>query len=69
VILRLPATRLSLPKTPSALPYNDLRHLGKLEPYVRITDFSNQGRSKAGDSVAGAAKLRRQPFVPADASQ
>ena len=54
---------LSLPKTPSALPYNDLRHLGELGPYIRITDFSNKARSEAGGSAAGVARLRRQPFA------
>ena len=45
---------LSLAKTPSALPYNDLHHLAKSVPYTRITDSKDQGRSEAGDSVAGA---------------
>ncbi len=57
---------LSLPKTPSALPYNDLRHLGELVPYARITDFSNKARSEAGGSAAGVARLRRQPRLHND---
>ncbi len=60
---------LSLAKTPSALPHNDLRHLAESVPYTRITDSKDQGRSEAGDSVAGAERLRCQPFAHADTCQ
>ena len=60
---------LSLAKTPSALPHNDLRHLAESVPYSRITDSKDQERSEAGDSVAGVERLRCQPFDHADTCQ
>jgi hypothetical protein len=43
---------LSLPKTPSALSNNDLRHLGRPGLCISITDFSNQGRTEPGSSAS-----------------
>ena len=63
------AEEVRIAKTPSALPYNDLRHLAESVPYTRITDSKDQGRSEAGDSVAGAERSRCQPFARADTCQ
>ena len=60
---------LSLLKTRSALPCNDLRHLAESARYIRITDSKDLGRSEAGDSAVAVERLRRQPFAHADASQ
>ena len=42
---------VSLPKTPSALPRKNLRHLEELGLHVSIIDFPNEGRSEPGNSV------------------
>ena len=66
VVLAIPGaegvpTAFSEPaKTPSALFYNDLRHVGRVGPYTRKTGSSNWGRSRPGDSAAGEERLRRR---------
>ena len=56
---RRPFEPLSLAKTPSALLCKDLRHVGRLGPYIRITGFSNWGRSQPASVYQGPTTSQR----------